>query len=355
MGADYATLRALTPFCRELTDQGRSVMRQAKASALLRTPLTAFETSTFKRRYRDIEIPAPVFILGHWRSGTTHLYNLLGATEAFGYVSPLATGLPWNMFTINRWFRPLLERCLPKSRLIDAVPVNPNSPQEDEFAIANMSPLSFCHALYFPKSFEMLFNRGVFFEGVNPSQVDAWKERLVHFLSKVYIEQDRKPLIIKNPVYTARVRTLLEIWPNARFIHIHRNPAEVFLSMCHFYKKLLPALALQNFDHIDIKAHVMKTYARMMDQLIEDRKHIPDAQWCEFSYDHLIKEPYACLSELYDKLVLGDFESHLPVIQKYLSQTRSYRKNHFECSPEDRNQIYERWGKYFEHFGYGKA
>jgi hypothetical protein len=42
-----------------------------------------------------------------------------------------------------------------------------------------------------------------------------------------------KPLLIKSPVHTARVRTWLKLFPGAKFIYIHRHPLEVFKSAAH--------------------------------------------------------------------------------------------------------------------------
>ena len=68
-------------------------------------------------------MPSPVFIVGYWRSGTTHLHNVLSQAPQFGYVSPLAAGLPWDVLGIVRALRPLLERVLPSDRYVDNVQV----------------------------------------------------------------------------------------------------------------------------------------------------------------------------------------------------------------------------------------
>ena len=74
---------------------------------------------------RSAPMPPPLFIVGHWRSGTTHLYNVLSRSPAFGYVPPIATGLPWDMLGLARLLRPLLERALPPERFVDSLPVRP--------------------------------------------------------------------------------------------------------------------------------------------------------------------------------------------------------------------------------------
>ena len=58
-----------------------------------------------------------------------------------------------------------LERALPKHRYIDAIPVTPASPQEDEIALASMTPISFYHGIYFPSKIHEHLRKGLFLEG----------------------------------------------------------------------------------------------------------------------------------------------------------------------------------------------
>jgi hypothetical protein len=51
----------------------------------------------------------PVFIIGHMRSGTIHLHNVLSRAERFTTVPPLFAGMPWEVFSLARLVRPLIE------------------------------------------------------------------------------------------------------------------------------------------------------------------------------------------------------------------------------------------------------
>ena len=101
-------------------------------SALCRVPFRLMDQVTLHRR-RDLlaDMSDPVFIIGHWRSGTTHLHNLLSLSPVFGHISPLASGLPDEILTLGTWLRSLLEKALPEDRHVDRVRVTPDSPQED--------------------------------------------------------------------------------------------------------------------------------------------------------------------------------------------------------------------------------
>jgi len=148
MGADPKTLLGAL-----IRNDGASLKCVPQALAFLGASIARSES----------DIKTPVFIVGHWRSGTTHLHNLMGCSREFGIISPLAAGLPWETLTLGAWLRPLLEKALPEDRGVDQVAVTGGSPQEDEIPVANMQPYSVFHALYFPGKFEKNFAEGVFF------------------------------------------------------------------------------------------------------------------------------------------------------------------------------------------------
>lgn len=293
----------------------------------------------------------PIFILGHWRSGTTHLYNTM-VHGGFGYVPPLATGLPWDMFGLGRAVRPLLERQLPETRYIDAIPVTPTSPQEDEIALANMTTLSFYHGIYFPRAFDRLIDRGLFFEGCTQDEIDAWTARFTYLLRKLSLHQGR-PLLIKNPVYTARPALLARLFPGAKFIHIHRNPFDVFLSMRNFYARLLEVMALQDVPaDLDIDATILRVYDRMMTQFEAETAGWQAPDFVELPYDRLDRAPMAALEQIYRPLDLPGFEDSAPAFRAYLTSVRSYRKNAFRGDAAAVDRVRRHWQRWIDKWGY---
>ena len=299
-------------------------------------------------------MPPPVFILGHWRSGTTHLYNIMCQSRAWGFVPPVATGLPWDLFGLAKAFNPLLERALPEHRYIDNIPVKPDSPQEDEIAIANMSEVSFYHGIYFPKAFAENVRRGLFFDGCSTADVRGWQRQFTYFLRKLYLHQGKRPLLIKNPVYTGRFKMLREMFPSAKFIHIHRSPYEVFLSMRNFYEKLLKEFALQSYDHVDIDEAIFEVYDRMMRDYEADAADVPPEQLVELRYDELDAAPLEAVEKVYSALGLTGFDAGRGDFERYLASIKSFKKNSFAYSDEVAEKVENRLGYFLEKWGYDR-
>lgn len=325
----------------------------ALTAVLLRSPFSLAERVAvpFIRR-RHGPMPPPVFIVGYWRSGTTHLHNVLSQAPRFGHVSPLAAGLPWDVLGIVRALRPLLERVLPSDRYVDNVRVTPDSPQEDSIPLSNMLPLSYYHGLYFPRRFRQHFRRGVFFEGCEPKEIEQWRRALLYFLEKVSIEQGGKQLLMKNPVYTGHIARLQKIWPQAKFIHIYRNPYVLLPSARHFFTRLFPELALQPHDDVTVDELILESYPRMMHALLSDARALPPASFAEVRFEDFEAAPMRELERIYQTLGLADFEATRPRFQAYLARVRGYRKNRYPIDTRDIALVEQHWRAFIERFGY---
>ncbi len=351
-GSDIAT------FCRVLNQSNGVPVKKWPEIALIfgsilgRLPFTTLERLRFDNLIQRQQLdPPPIFVLGHWRSGTTHLYNILSKAD-FGFVPPVATGIPWDILQIGRWFRPMLEKALPETRYIDNIPVLPDSPQEDEIALANMTWLSYYHGLYFPKEIDKFLNAGVFFDGCSHDDITAWQERFLYLLKKLAYYQGGKQMLIKNPVYTARAKMLRELIPSAKFIHINRNPYEVFESMRNFYTKLFAQFALQPYDHVDVDAIILRTYDRMMTRLEEETKDWPSEVYVDIRYEELERDPIAQIAKIYQDLGIDGYATAKPTFEAYLKSVQSYKKNSYTYTDDAASLVEANWGRFLEQWDY---
>ncbi|MEA3276746.1 MAG: sulfotransferase, partial [Pseudomonadota bacterium] len=325
----------------------------ALTAALLRWPFSTVEKLVVRARSpEDRTMPPPVFIVGHWRSGTTHLYNLLSRSPDFAYVDPVATALPWDFLGLARGVRPLLNRALPDDRFIDQVQVRPDSPQEDEIALANMQPLSFYHALYFPRRFRDNLDSGLFFDQCTEAQIERWKWSIRHLYRKLHLKQPGKRLLVKNPVYTARVALLNALWPGAKFIHIYRNPYVVFQSTRNFYRALFKELSLQPYDQVAVDQAILETYPRMNEALLRDIAHLDPDQVVEVRFEELEENPLSEIERIYSTLALEGLEASRKAFDDYLQSIGDYRKNRYTYAAEDNDRVRLHWKPFIERWGY---
>ena len=357
MGADPQTLFQVLRRNGGVNSRCLPHIALAIATCLARQPISAIESWRMARlRQRVPEMAPPIFIVGHWRSGTTFLYELLCQSPQFNYVSPFATGIPWDFLTVTQYFQPLLEKLLPKDRFIDQVQVTAQSPQEDEIALASMQPLSFYHGLYFPTHLQENLATGLFLEGCSEAEVDRWEQAITLFLKKLHIQKPQGQLLIKNPVYTGRVKQLRSLFPTAKFIHIYRNPYVVFQSTRNFYVKLFRELALQSTAHLSMDAIdtlIFQCYTRMMTALQQDVADLPTDQFVELQFETFEQDPVAHVQTIYQQLEIPGFEMAQTGFEQYVRDRRTYRKNKYTFPKADNQKVYDHWQPFIDQWGYG--
>ena len=310
---------------------------------LLGVPLKLVEHLRFSRAIRSAPLPAPIFIIGHWRSGTTHLHNLLSRDPAFGFVSYLHCGASGVFLGHEDYARRILQDRLVGKRPMDEMALGVDEPAEEDLAMARLCTLSSYHCFFFPRDARDLFHRCILLDGLRPGELQAWKDCYTGFLRKVSLHRAGRPLVLKNPPDVARIRHLLAMFPSAKFIHIVRNPFDVFRSTVHLWRKLLPIWSLQRYERFPIEASIIEFYRLMMMRYLNERSLIPRGQFAEVRYEDLEADPLGELERLYGELNLGPFARAREVVAAYVATLAGYRKNTFAPDPAAVAMVEKHW------------
>jgi hypothetical protein len=247
-------------------------------AGIVRIPFYCYQERQWGERIREAEIErGPIFIVGHWRSGTTHLHNIMSQDPLFGWLTFVQTVLPSEIL-VEKDFpigRNIIDRFLPKKRGTDNVALSVSSPQEEEWAIGNLNPLSFFNCYYFPQNYRAHFNRGVLLENTTQAEREGLASAYEYLVKSLHLYHGGKPLLFKNPSATARLPFLKKIFPNARFVHIVRNPYAVFASSLARFPRLMSTFAWERFDNIDFDEIVLESYEALMKKYLTDRETLP--------------------------------------------------------------------------------
>jgi len=322
------------------------------AASLARIPVTAAELAcTAAVRGRANRQP-PVIILGHWRSGTTHLFNLLSGAPGFTYATPIPAGLPWEFLTLGRALRPLLRRAIPSERHIDPMEVTETAPQEDEIGLAAMTRPSYYHGIYFPTHLREHMRAGLFFDGYGEAERARWRRALHHYTDKVSMAGGGRRVLIKNPAHTAHVGELLKIWPDAPIVHIVRNPYHVYSSTQRMFGDLLDMLALQGHEPAAVDDVINTTYPRMMDALLADTAGLPARQYVQVSFEALEAAPLDTVARVADRLELGERDAMLTAARTHLDRVVRYAKRTRSISAATIAAVNTHWARHRDAWGY---
>ena len=321
-------------------------------ASALRQPLAWLESAIHGRAVARQQIePAPVFIVGHWRSGTTYLQNLMSEDRQFARVTLTQAAMPREFLTAARWFS-ALEGMLPGTRLMDNVAVSADAPWEEEMALTSFGRLSFYHVSFFPKAMDRIFREAVLFNDGESDLIASWQRQYLHFLKKVQLVQPGQPLLLKNPANTARISILRKMFPGARFVHIHRDPYKVFASTVHLYMRTQQAWGLHKVDRERIVRHVLMIYPALMNAFFDQSRELAGSELVEVKFRDLQGDPIGTLRSIYEGIGLDGFDEATSVFRRHIDGQRGYRKNRLTLGRHEHALVAAQWGEIFARLGY---
>ncbi len=321
-------------------------------ATLVNVVLSAINWLCFHRRLAETEIDTPpLFIIGHWRSGTTLLHELLVMDQRLSSPSTYQCFAPHHFLASQWFFHRFGSWLLPNQRPMDNMAAGWDRPQEDEFALVNLGLPSPYRRIAFPDQpppdLDYLDT-----QSLSTPQRQAWVSGLRTFLTAVTYDTGR-PLVVKSPTHTGRIATLAAAFPGAKFIHITRDPRALFPSTKRLWKSLEEGQALGSTHEAQLDSYVVECLQRMYAAYHRDRDQIEPGHLVEIRYEDLIAAPVEQMEAIYAKLRLGDFESvREPLTQWAQTQHRQYKTNQHRLPAEDERLIRDQWRDYFTRYGY---
>lgn len=336
---------------RKLNGRGWLVMGMGFLLALLSTPIRWWESRRYRSKLNKIQIKAPIFILGFPRSGTTHLMYVLARDPGFQYCQTWMAMGPGIMLTFGTIMRKIASWVLPSRRPMDGMPMAADLPVEEEFALGNMTIASMVHGMYLPSMIAQWFKQTVFL--TDSTFKKQWKKAHQLLLRKLTLLQPNKTLLNKSPFDTARIEAILECYPDARFIHICRDPRRVYASNRNMFQDVLPYIALQHWDNKIIDQFIRQSYSSIYQRYAQTKSRLAPSQLIEIHHEEFICTPVTVLQRIYTWLDVPDIHTRMALYQD-LQWPSTYQTNPYSLSATEERNIEAEWDIGFRLFGYPK-
>lgn len=321
--------------------------------SLLNTALAGRERKKYKQELASVDVQSPVFIIGHHRSGTTHLWRLLTYDKRFIYPKVTEVLFPHTMLTFETIAFCLANIFSPEKRPQDNVKHAAKSPLSEEWGLCAHTFLSTQMSRYFPQHRERFKYMLSLKEGTRQEK-NQWK-KAVHLIARKLLLQNgkNKTVLFKSPSNTAKIKLLVDLYPDAKFIHIYRNPYRVFKSSVKMEKEAIPFCCYQPKDLDGIEDYIIWQYREMYRTFFEDKHLIPNKNLTQISYEELVRNRAGTIKKIYRDLNLGSFDDVKPDLTEYIESVSDYKTNNYaELPPQKKKKIADAWLPYFKAFGY---
>lgn len=293
----------------------------------------------------------PVFVLGHWRSGTTLMHELMHLDDRFASPNTYQCFAPWHFLLTEPLMRRFGNFLLPDKRPMDNMKAGWSLPQEDEFALMVLgAPTPYYWIAYPQHAVPNMDSLGS--HSFQPHELKRWKLDIDWFF-RALTYHTGKPLIIKSPPHTGRLGILAEMYPDAKFIHMVRDPRKLYPSTMKLWRALSETQGFQQgASQATIHRFVIDALHRMYDSFELDRQKIPSNRIIDIHYEKLVADPKETVAKIYEQLELGSCETVQKKISERAQDDKEYRVNEHTTNDELEKIIQTEWADYARRYGY---
>lgn len=296
-------------------------------------------------------LPAPIFILGWPRTGTTALHQILARDPASRTIPYWESFDPVPPDTGNDRRIERLERMLAQlARLApdyDAIhPMEAEMPEECVALFMNdLRTLQYDFQYRAPRYVTWLLEQDprIAYRGY------LAQLQLIHFHRPI-----GERLVLKDPTHLVHLETILELFRNAKFIFTHRDPATAISSLCSLHAHTR-ALFTDAVDPIALGNEVLNGHwPRAQDRAIELRDRLAPGTFADVRHPDLVRDPLATVARLYEELDLVLEPAAADAMREYIAREAAMPRTVHQHSPEGfgltRDQIRDHFAPYCARF-----
>lgn len=309
------------------------------------------EREKFKQILKNHPLPTnPIFIIGHWRTGSTFLHQLLSIDNQLAAPSVFQVSIPDSFLVSEKYYKPVMSRMMGAHRPMDRVKLGFDEPQEDEYALLKLAPDSPLEKLIFPDNNSFFLNG---YKDFYPKEqyLEKWKMAFFYFVKKLSYRTG-KQIILKNPFHSLRIPLLNKMFPDALFIHIHRHPFEVIPSTVNMWNIVGRQNQLKKKWNEPEIGDIVNLLDRMYCKVQNDLNELPKEKYYEVEFSEFEKDPVGQLNNIYEHFGMTFSEEYLAVLKEKLNQLKGHKKNKYVLSEADRILIKEKLNKHFVYYNY---
>lgn len=352
VGADWKTFRNVTHG--QAVDGGKRTKFFLTKSICRLLSLFAFiQERKFEKQLAGKPMENdPLFILGHWRSGTTFVHNIFAQDKHFGYTTTYQTVFPHYIMALQGFFKPTMGAIMPDKRPTDNLELAPDLPQEEEFALSNMTAVNYYNFWFFPKRMREYCNRFLTFRDITSAEKEEFKQVFDKVVRISLWNTGGTQYLSKNPPHTGRVATLHEMYPRARYIYLMRNPYTVFESTRNYFINTIKPLLLHSISDEEMEENILYAYKELYHAYKEQKRVLPEGALYEVRFEDIEQNALAITEDIYRKLDIPGWEEAKPAIERYIQGKKGYRKNKYRYDPRTVELVNKHWGEVLDEWGY---
>ncbi len=300
---------------------------------------------------RSRPLAPQVVVIGLPRSGTTALHQIMAADPAYQWIPSWLAQLPRPRPARQDWpLDPLYQRKVADYRHHGPNMMHDVAPDDPEECLQLMCQ-SFHSMTWVSTQALPDYHEWFIAHDERPSYL-----RYADNLRLIADEDTTTPWLLKNPSHTFGLDAMLDTFPDAVFVHIHRDPTASIVSGCSLVASLTGTEGF--FTAEELGQHRLHIWALAADRMKAARRTNPDRTIVDVDYRAFVADPVAAVRQIYGSLsrVLTP-EAEAAMRQWVIDRPKDKHGAH-RYEAEDfgltKAAVRDRMADYIEHYGIDK-
>lgn len=225
----------------------------------------------------DRPLPPQVVVVGLPRSGTTALHQVLAADQRFQWIPAWLAPSPGPRPERAQWDAdPRYTAAIDEYRRTGPNALHDIAPDDPEECLQLMRQ-SFVSMLWVSSQAVPAYHEWFIEQDERPSY-----RRFADNLKLMGADDPHRPWLLKNPSHTFGMAAMLHTFPDAVFVHIHRDPTESIVSGCSLIASM--GLGDGTFTATELGAHRLRIWAMAADRFDAARDANPGRTVVDVDY-----------------------------------------------------------------------
>ncbi len=297
------------------------------------------------RSLPNLTISRPVFVIGLPRSGTTYLFNLLSLDpdhrsplfwEMMNPLPSCKSGSFTEKMRVMRSRSILFSKNRFISKLDDMHAITATSPEEclliKVFALRSI--------LYFYMANTPSYLS--YLEDSDKTVSYLWHRRFLKVLQSQY---KPKRWLLKDPSHLGNLDEILSIYPDACFIHIHRDPAETIPSICSLTSQVRKGFT-NSVDLNELGERTLDFWENSKKKNEAQKNNLNDDQYIDIYYEDFIKNPLKTVENIYKNFNFSFSKENKELTESYIEESaKTSKEKHIYTLEEyglDKKEVHNR-------------
>ncbi|MGW0247365.1 sulfotransferase family protein [Nocardia goodfellowii] len=281
----------------ELTPFGNKINRAFLRGALIARLLSESAWQRFPE-HADVAIERPIFVTGLPRSGTTAVHRLLNADPGHQGLEMWLTEFPQPRPPRETWAgNPVYQRL--------AAAYEQHHVEHPEFmGVHHISAdqVEECWQLLrqsaLSVSYECLSYLPTYSAWLREQDwTDAYRRHRRN-LQLIGLNDVNRRWVLKNPSHLFALDAIMEVYPDALVIQMHRDPRTIIASVCSLNEQASAGWS-EKFRGPVVGAAQLDLWARGADRFLADRKRHDPAQFVDIYYEDFVADPIGMVAAIY--------------------------------------------------------